>query len=219
MLRESCGMTIEEVSEPDPSVIEAAINRMLAVGVDGLGPMKSASQIAEEHLARHGDADLAIRKVIATHTRLVAATGFATGLGGLLVLPVAIPTDILVFYAMSARCAGAVAHLRGFDVDSDEVRSVILLTLLGAGGAAVMAELGVKAGNKAATAALAKLPGKVLIEINKKVGFRLLTKFGEKGVINLVKFVPLAGGVAGGSVNLSTMLIIGKYARINFKAV
>lgn len=30
-----------------------------------------------------------------------------------------------------------------------------------------------------------KIPGTVLTKINQKVGFRFLTKFGEKGIINI----------------------------------
>lgn len=196
--------------------VHALIARILNLGVDGMGRFKSAEQIADEHLRQHVDREKAINKLIATHTRLVAATGFATGLGGLMTLPVAIPTDLSVFYALSARCAAGVAHLRGYDVHSDEVRSVVLLTLLRSTGAAIAAQAGVEIGNKTAIAALRRLPGKVLIEINKKVGFRLLTKFGEKGVINLVKLVPLAGGGVGATVNGAAMRGIGRHAKHNF---
>lgn len=195
------------------------VDKILSLGVDGVGPLKGARQIAEEHLSQHVDPNVAIDKLIATHTRMVAATGFATGLGGLITLPVTVPTDVAVFYAMSARCAAGVAHIRGYDIDSDEVRSVVLLSLLGSAGAVVALELGVKVGNKAAMAALQRLPGKVLIEINKKVGFRLLTKFGQKGVFNLVKFIPLAGGVVGAAVNTAAMKTIGQYSRKNFPKI
>ena len=58
---------------------------------------------------------------------------------------------------------------------------------------------------------LKKLPGTVLTKINQKVGFRLLTKFGEKGVVNLFKLVPIAGGVVGGGVDfVGTKLIADK---------
>ena len=49
---------------------------------------------------------------------------------------------------------------------------------------------------------LKKLPGTVLTKINQKVGFRLITKFGEKGIINLTKMIPLFGGFVGGAVDL-----------------
>jgi EcsC family protein len=156
--------------------------------------------------------------VIATHTRLVAASGFATGLGGPLTMPVTIPTDVAVFYAMSARCVAATAHLRGYDTASDEVRSVVLLTLLGAGGAGLAAEFGATLGTKAAMAALKKLPGRTLIEINKKVGFRLFTKFGTKGVVNLGRWIPVVGGGVGAGINVAAMRTAGRYAKSNFPA-
>ncbi len=146
----------------------------------------------------------------------MAATGFATGVGGAFTLPVTIPTDLTVLYALAARCAAGVAHLRGYDVRSDEVRAVVLLTLLGSGGAATAAEIAGQVGQKTAVAGLRRLPGHVIVEINKTVGFRLLTKFGEKGVINLVKLVPLAGGGVGASVNAATMRGIGRYAKHHF---
>lgn len=206
-------------TEARRSTVLDLINKILSLGVDGVGPLKGAAQLADEHLTQYGDPDVAINRLIATHTRMVAATGFATGLGGLITLPVTVPTDVAVFYALSARCAAAVAYLRGHDINSDEVRSVVLLTLLGSAGAVVAMELGVKVGEKTAMAALKALPGRVLIEINKKVGFRLLTKFGQKGAINLVKFVPLVGGVVGAGVNTATMRTIGIYAKKNFPKI
>lgn len=192
------------------------VDTILRSGVDGLGPLQSAREIAEQHRTQHVDVDVAIERLIATHTRLVAATGFATGVGGPITLLVTIPADVTVFYALSARCVAAVAHLRGYDIDSHEVRSVILLTLLGAGGAGIAAEVGAQLGTKAALAALKRLPGRTLIEINKKVGFRLLTKFGSKGVINLGRFVPFFGGGVGAAINAAAMRSAGRYAKSNF---
>ena len=63
---------------------------------------------------------------------------------------------------------------------------------------------GVVVGGKVTVKGSEVLPGKVLIEINKKVGFRLLTKFGEKGVVTLAKFVPLVGGTVGGTFDRMT---------------
>ncbi|SDM17800.1 EcsC protein family protein [Geodermatophilus siccatus] len=213
------GRTQPGADAPDghqESAVEKVVAALLSSGVDGLGPFKGARQVAEEHLAQHGDAEKAIERVIATHTRLVAATGFATGFGGPLTMPVTIPTDVAVFYALSARCVAAVAHLRGYDIDSDEVRSVVLLSLLGAGGVTLAAEFGAALGTKAALSVLRKLPGRTLMEINKKVGFRLFTKFGTKGVINLGRWVPLVGAGVGAGVNAAAMRATGRYAEHNF---
>lgn len=53
-----------------------------------------------------------------------------------------------------------------------------------------------------------KIPGTVLTKINQKVGFRFLTKFGEKGIINIAKLVPVVGDVIGGGFDLVETKVI-----------
>jgi uncharacterized protein (DUF697 family) len=76
-------------------------------------------------------------------------------------------------------------------------RTFVLLALLGDSTLEVMKTVGVNLGTKLTKSLISQIPGKVLIEINKKVGFRLITKAGEKGVVNLMKLVPIVGGVVG----------------------
>ncbi len=52
--------------------------------------------------------------------------------------------------------------------------------------------------------------------MNKKVGFRLATKFGERGIVNFGKAVPLAGGLVGGSFDYVTTKGVGKAATMIF---
>jgi hypothetical protein len=93
----------------------------------------------------------------------------------------------------------AIAHLRGYDIYSDQVRTTVLLSLIGEAGEEILKTAGIAVGTKVVQNMIKQIPGKVLIEINKKIGFRLITKAGEKGVINLMKLVPLVGGVVGGT--------------------
>ncbi len=57
-----------------------------------------------------------------------------------------------------------------------------------------------------------KIPGAVITKINQKVGFRFVTKFGEKGIVNLAKVVPVIGGVIGGGVDVASTRVIGANA-------
>ena len=43
----------------------------------------------------------------------------------------------------------------------------------------------IKTGTKSLEVAIKKIPGSALVKTNQKVGFRFITKFGEKGIINL----------------------------------
>lgn len=194
----------------------AVLDRILNVGVAGAGPWKGSAQVAEEYLTRRTDPEDALRRVIATHVRIVASTGFVTGLGGLITLPVSIPADLSSLWLVQGRMTGAIAYLRGYDLASEEVRSLVLVSLIGAAGTEVLAKAGIEIGTKSALSAIRQVPGRVLIEINKKVGFRLVTRAGTKGVINLTKLAPVVGGVVGGSVNAVATRTVATYAKKNF---
>jgi hypothetical protein len=197
----------------------ALVNKILSVGVNGLGPYKSAAEIAEEALSAHGDPEVAIKRLIATHRRWVGSSGFATGFGGLVALPVSMTTDVTVFYMLCARMSAAIAILRGYDIESEEVRSAVLVSLLGANAAAVLSRFGVGVGRKTAMSSLRRMPARTLIAINRKVGYRLITKFGTKGSINLVKGIPLVGGGVGAGVNVVGLNQIARYAKVTFTPI
>jgi hypothetical protein len=131
-------------------------------------------------------------------------------------MAVTVPTDVVSFQILSTRMIAGIAHLRGHDLNTEYARSLVLVSLLGASGTQVMSEFGVQAGTKAATAALRKLPGSALVRINQRVGFRLVTKFGEKGVVNLVKVIPVLGGGIGAGVNVAGINALAGYAKRNF---
>lgn len=173
------------------------LNWIADVGIDGFGILQSAEQVAEDHRSQTKNVEDAIDSVILWRTTHAAGTGFVTGLGGIATLPITIPASMAASYALGANTAAAVAQLRGYDIRSDQVRTMILLCLIGEAGEAILRNAGIQIGNKVLKNLISQIPGKVLIEINKKIGFRLITKAGEKGVINLMKLVPIAGGVVG----------------------
>ncbi|MDD6375107.1 MAG: EcsC family protein, partial [Ruminococcus sp.] len=106
----------------------------------------------------------------------------------------------------------AIAVMGGYSLQDDVVKSMVFATLLKVEVGNLLKQVGVKTANRASLQLLKKLPGTVLTKINQKLGFRFLTKFGQKGVINLVKVVPVAGGVVNGGLNLVETKAIGKRA-------
>lgn len=196
---------------------ERLVEQVVQFGIHGGGPLKGAVLVAEEHLiAAGGDREEAVRRLVATHVRLAAVSGFVTGLGGLVTLPVSIPAAMTGLYVIATRMSAGIAYLRGYDLETEEVRSAVLVSLLGSAGAATLNRAGIEIGRQTAAAVLARIPARVLVEINRKVGYRLVTKAGEKGIVNLTKLVPLVGGPIGATVDGVGCRTIATYAMRTF---
>lgn len=188
--------------------------------IAGVPPLSSAENLAQEYLidASYPDNEERIESLINWETTKNFTTGFVTGLGGILTLPVAVPAAFGASYVVQARMSAAVARIAGYDLDSDRVRTFVIACLVGDAMKDIVKNAGIKVGTGLTKSLLNKVPGKVLIEINKKVGFRLVTKAGEKGAINLMKGVPLVEGVVGGAFDAAACRIVGKNAKRLFYA-
>ena len=185
---------------------------------NGIGPLSSASDLADEYRRKpyRSDAER-VQGLIRWAVAKNATTGFVSGLGGLITLPVTVPGSLAASLAIQVPMVGAIAQIYGHDLKDEQVRTMILLCMVGTAMEEMVKQAGVAVGNKVAIQTLKTLSGKVLIDINKRVGFRLLTKFGEKGVVNLVKLVPLAGGVVGGTIDGTTCYAVGQAADKAFR--
>ena len=109
-----------------------------------------------------------------------------------------------------------IAYINGYDIHSDQVRILAYTCLTGSSATNILKNVGIKIGEKAAVNALKKIPGAILVKINQQVGFRLVTKFGQKGIINLCKLVPFVGGVVGGGIDTATTIGIGNITKVVF---
>lgn len=110
------------------------------------------------------------------------------------------------------RMIAAVAYLNGYDLNSDETQTFVYACLAGVSLNQLVKQAAVVFGVKVCNTLVKKLPGKVLTKINQKVGFRLFTKFGTKGLVNLGKLVPVVGGVIGGTLDFAETKVIANRA-------
>ncbi len=211
-------MAKQKVKVDDSSLVKMA-TWLTDAAVNGVGPLSSSVQLAVEYkLDRdYPDDDARVDSLINWETSQDFATGFVTGLGGLLVLPVSLPTGLAAAWAVQARMVGAIAEIYGHSLQEERVKTAVLLCLVGGEAIDVLKGLGVKIGQKITENLINRIPGKVLTEINKKVGFRLLTKAGEKGLINLSKMIPIIGGPISGAVDAAMCRMVGKTAKMVFR--
>ena len=181
--------------------------------------IKTAKERAADYLK--GDKDLTAKAnlLIRWQKTKCATSGFLTGLGGLIVLPVTLPINITSVLYVQLQMIAAIAYMGGHDVRDDRVRTLAYLCLVGSEASFILKGVGIQLGKKFSAQAINRIPGKTLIAINQKVGFRLLTKFGEKGVVNVGKAIPLAGGIIGATIDAVSTNMIGKIARKTFVEV
>lgn len=174
---------------------------------------RTVVELAEDYLAKSSSREKAIDNLIGYQTVLCGTNGFITGLGGLLVLPVVIPANVASVIYVQLRMIAAIAHINGYDIYSDQVRTIAYACLTGSSAANILKNAGIKIGEKVAVNIIKKIPRTVLVKINQQVGFRLVTKFGQKGFVNIVKMVPLVGGAVGGAFDAGMTLTIGNIAK------
>jgi hypothetical protein len=187
--------------------------------IEGIPPLCSCEDLAKEYLIdnSYSDIDARVDSLINWETAKNFTSGFITGLGGLITLPVSIPSALGASWILQARLAGAIACIYGHRVHEDRVRTLILLSLLADAAKEPFKQAGIRIGRKLSEKALERIPGRVLIEINKRVGFRLLTKAGEKGIVQLTKIIPVVGGCVGGTVDAVVCRKVGYTAKKIFK--
>lgn len=181
--------------------------------VDGLDKVSPPiSVFAQNYLEKEPNPRKAAKKMINNQVIKCTTSGFVTGFGGFLTMPVTIPANISSVLYVQIRMIACTAYMAGLDVDSDQVQTLVYACLAGVGVNQFAKKFGVKVGEKLAVNMIKKIPGKTLVKINQRVGFRLVTKFGQKGLVNLGKLVPGVGAVIGGGLDLAETRIIGNRA-------
>jgi len=128
-------------------------------------------------------------------------------------MPVALPVNVVEFYVGATRMVATIATLRGYALDDPQVRTAVLLTLVGSEADEVLARAGLTGGTGKVVGLVGQsLPPAALLMVNKAIGFRLLRGFGEKAFARLGRGVPVAGGFVGGGIDVWMMKRIADHA-------
>lgn len=165
-------------------------------------------QFAEDYLEKEPDNLKAAKAMIKNQIAKCTTSGFITGFGGAITMPVTIPANIGSVLYVQMRMIACIAYLAGYDLSSDQVQTFVYACLAGVSVNGVVKQAGIKVGVKMAEKAIQKIPGKALVKINQKIGFRFITKFGQKGIINLGKMIPGVGAVINGGLDFAETKII-----------
>ena len=197
----------------DAEQIQELLDTIYRATLDGVPNVSlPVEELADDYLSKHATVEEAAKSLIGYQIVKCTTSGFIAGLGGLITLPVAIPANVSSVLYVQMRMVAALARMGGYDVSSDQVRTLVYVCLTGTAAADILKSSGVRLGEKLAAGMIKKIPGETLKAINRKVGFRLVTKFGETGIINLGKLLPLVGGILGGGMDAITTQTIASNA-------
>jgi hypothetical protein len=183
------------------------------VGIPGLD---SAQELGDSYLKRKGTLRGQVNSLIRWQNTKAGTSGFVSGLGGVILIPVTIPANITTVMYVQVRMIAAIAHMGGHDLRDDRVKTLVYTCLCGSAAADIIKDAGIKVGTKFTEQAITNISAQTILKINQAVGFRLFTKFGQTGIVNMGKLVPLAGGVIGLAMDSVATNVIGNVARDAF---
>lgn len=198
-------ITQEDIMKMLDACYEKCLN-----GIPKVSP--KVEDLANDYLNKHKTKEEACKSMIRNQIAKCTTSGFVTGFGGLITLPVSIPANVSSVIYVQMRMIACIAYMSGYELNCDQTQTFIYACLAGVSVNQLVKSVGVKFGIKFANSMIKKIPGKVLTKINQKVGFRFLTKFGTKGLVNLGKLVPGVGAVIGGGLDFAETKIISKRA-------
>jgi len=205
-----------ELTSLSQEVILNALDWAYDKAVNGVRGLDSAQDMADDYLKGEGALIDKVNSLIRWQNTKAGTSGFITGLGGLLTLPLTLPANITSVLYVQIRMVAAIAIMGGYDVKDDRVRSIVYSCIAASSAAEVAKNFGIKLGNKLAMQGIKKISGETLKKINQAVGFRLLTKFGQKGFVNLGKTIPFVGGIVGATFDVVATNTVGNVARNTF---
>jgi hypothetical protein len=197
-------LTEESVQQILDWIYEKAIN-----GVPGI---ESAQKLADtfinsERSQKKMASDLINWQILKTTT-----SGFLTGLGDLILLPFTLPVSFTSVTFIQMRMIVAIAIIGGYDPHDDRVKTLVYACLTGASLKDLLKGAGISLSAKLSKSAINSISRQTLTVINQRVGFRFITKFGEKGIVNLGKLIPIAGGLVGGTLDGVSTKSLGQLA-------
>jgi uncharacterized protein (DUF697 family) len=198
-----------------PQAAGGALRRVLELAIDGYGKLPGAKASAARHLQRAGgSSDTAIESLIDRHVAMASAQGFVMNLGGVATLPVAIPANLTGVAIVQVRMVAAIAHLRGYDLNDNRVRTALVMCLLGGEQVVKLIKEGKLPTSPMAVATAPVFDPDLDQRVAEEVVSDLAGRIGGKNIALVVtKRIPLVGGGIGAVMDGVATAQIGKYAK------
>lgn len=194
-------MAKRQNTQVNKGIIAKTLDWAYSKAVSGFTGVDSAYDLGNSYLAQQGSLEAQVDSLIKWQVAKAATSGFVTGLGGVMIMPLTVPANIASVIYLQIRMIAAIAYMGGHDIREDRVKSLIYICMVGNGAKELLKDVSVKAGERLAA------------KIAEKVSTNIANKTSEKSVTSLGKAVPVLGGVVGGSYDAITTRVVGKVAK------
>jgi len=194
-------MAKRQNTQVNKGIIAKTLDWAYSKAVSGFTGVDSAYDLGNSYLAQQGSLEAQVDSLIKWQVAKAATSGFVTGLGGVMIMPLTVPANIASVIYVQIRMIAAIAYMGGHDIREDRVKSLIYICMVGNGAKELLKDMSVKAGERLAA------------KIAEKVSASIASKTGEKSATSLGKAVPVLGGVVGGSYDAITTRVVGKVAK------
>lgn len=139
--------------------------------------------------------------------------GAVTGLGGLITLPVSIPTDLICSWRIQASMAFSIAYVYGHTKDTTDLKTDLYLILAGDSAKEALKRIGIEVSKSFTKKAVQKyITREVMLKIWKVFEQKIITKAGEKSLTSFMKMIPLVGAPVGYAFDWVTTQTVGNFA-------
>ncbi len=153
------------------------------------------------------------KKIIARRSLKAGGLGTIMNIGGVLTLPITLPTDLYLTFRIQTRMVLSIAYIYGWNIKEKEISTDVLLVMGGSGAIDAVRSAGIKIGKEYAKKAVNKFINReIMKKINKVISRKIITKAGEKSLTSFTKLIPVVAAPIGGGFNYFGTKTIGKTA-------
>ncbi len=153
------------------------------------------------------------KKILHRKSMKNGLVGAFTGLGGLITLPVTIPTDLICSWRIQASMAFSIAYVYGHTEDTTDLKTDLYLIIAGDSAKEAIKRIGIEVSKSITKKAVEKyITRDVMVKIWKVIGQKIITKAGEKSLTSFTKMIPLVGAPVGFAFDWTSTQAVGRFS-------
>lgn len=152
-------------------------------------------------------------KLIRNESLKAGIWGFITGFGGIFLLPITLPLNIIAVLFIQLKMISAIAIIGKYDLNDENVVMLIQSCILGDTVKEILKKFTVKEGEIIAKEVLEKLTVITVTKISSKMEFQLAENFIHKITFSVSRFIPFISGIIGFIIDSLATFSVGYVAK------